>query len=97
MDRFAIAVCAVALATAYAATYAQTAFHDAPESAIEGYYPQIEPPSSMTRAEVVADVRAARAAGELGFDHDGDLSAYPMPSTAPTQPVRFASDQGSAN
>lgn len=92
MSRFAITVCAVALAVASAAAQAQTASQDAPQPAIEGYYPQSDPPSTMTRAEVMADVQAARAAGELGFDHDGDVPAYPMASTAPAQPVRFASD-----
>jgi hypothetical protein len=50
----------------------------------------------MTRAEVAADVRAARAAGQLGFHHDGDMPAYPDAGAA-QPPVRFASDRERAN
>lgn len=67
------------------------------DRAIEGYYPEIDPPSTMTRAQVVADVEAARATGALGFAHDGELAAYPDAVGGEKPPIQFASDRDAAN
>jgi hypothetical protein len=89
--------CAVALAAAAPAAQAQPRDASLPHPhPIEGYYPEPDAPTTMTRAEVAADVRAARAAGQLGFHHDGDMPAYPDAGAA-QPPVRFASDRERAN
>lgn len=96
MKRFATSICAITLVASGAGLHAQTAM-DAPQRAIEGYYPEINPPSTMTRAQVMADVEAAHAAGVLGFGHDGELAAYPDRIGGEDSPVQFASGRERAD
>ena len=96
MNRVHKICCAITLAVSAGGLQAQTA-SPAPQRAIEGYYPDIDPPSTMTRAQVMADVEAARMAGALGFDHDGELPAYPASLGGDESPVQFASDRERGN
>lgn len=88
--------CTLGLAAAAAHAQPGSSVDGAPR-AIEGYYPELADAPSVDRAEIVADVMRARSAGQLGFDHAGDLAAYPEGEGSAPATVRFASDGPTAN